>query len=170
MIIKDAMTIYGNLWKERYKVPYPWKFGKDSKLLKSCGAYFEGVYGIRSLEKYTEAVMGYLKDDDSILIKLQHPIGSFCQMPTRWVRPDPKKEVLKEEVSIPACVGDFKQRWLDYCASDPIKAAKGFKQTRGVLKAMNPGFYEMAKEILQDLLGKDRYENILTLPDSTIMD
>lgn len=174
MTTKDTMLLFGNLWKEKYKVAYPWKWGKDSRLLKSCTAYFDGVYGDLSPEKFTEAVMAYLNDRDPILVKIQHPVGSFCQMPTRWMKGEkeekPKVEPPLEVIPTRPSVEEFRQRWLAYCTPDPVKALAGFKMTSGVLKGISPECHKIAEETLKDLLGLERYEYQLTLPDTLIMD
>lgn len=168
MTPKDFMLRFGARWQERYKAPYAWSYGRDTKAIKTLEAYVTMSYPMGTDDVLVGMIAQFVADNDSFLIKTRHPLSELCKCPSKWFPKEETKKAISnvkkaEEIfRITYSDSEFTEKFLYYASMDPLKAAKAFLQTGPILRKIAPEHHVIALDILKDLLGPKVWEEYLT--------
>ena len=158
-----------DIWHSKYHLKAPWG-GKEAKLLQRTLKWFDSNFPKKedAKEECIDAMRRYVEERERYYADDKHPFSKFASKPEKWAHVWKKKEVKTWE---PIVEEKRKVTWDDmeqWATENPRQAVKGFKQTFGVLKQLNPERYESFKNFLLDLVGKEQAIQWAREPEKTL--
>lgn len=150
-----------DLWKEKHGLTSPWDFAKDGALLKNLIKYVELNARHEDAEQMTANVMiEFLKDKDEKLEKALHPFSWLFKARAKYMKallPKKQQVIIRRYEAQKEYVELTDERIVEIIQRDPEKFTKGFTiMTSKAMKAINPNLYQRVKNLILELVGKER--------------